>query len=94
MYTYEKIVYYNSFGGGSANMSLMRMPKGALITEVEKYDFSEGRWKNNNEWGMSRPDIIDEWHEVVELEERLCDHSTISEEEAEQIIEAKKADND
>lgn len=94
MYLYEKITYYNPFGGGPADMSLMRMPEDSLITEVEKYDFSEGKWKNNEEWGLPRPDIIDEWHEVVELEERLCSHSTITEEEAERIIEAKMAHND
>lgn len=93
MYRYEKIDYFG-VSGGPVGTSLMRMPEGELITEVEKYDFAEGRWKNNKEWGIPRPDIIDEWHNVVELEEGLCDHCTISEEEAERIIASRKAESD
>lgn len=93
MYIYERIDYISAFGE-PIGMSLMRMPEGELITEVEKYDFAEGRWKNNKEWDIPRPDIIDEWHEVVELEERLCNHRTISEEEAERFIESKRARDD
>lgn len=93
MYIYEKIDYYSAFGG-PCGMSLMRMPEGELITEVEKYGFAEGRWKNNEEWGMPRPDIIDEWHEVVEFEEGLCNHRSISEEEAERVIALRKTGDD
>lgn len=87
MYAYEKIVYFDGHGQ-PAGTSLMRMPKGGQIVDVEKYDFAEGCWKNNEEWGTPRPDIIDEWHNVIELEEGLCDHCSVSEEEAERIIGA------